>query len=451
MPRGSFRRLFHSAFTQLLVITLAAGLAVTLTVLVGFASFRFHSLSHLDRNLLLYTQYLLRDLGDPPDSDAAARIARETGMVIRFDHPGRSWQTPPGDADLVLDRAWMRRHDNGIWSGHHRGHYFIRLDHGGGELTFISPRKIKRLENAGWVLALMAGALLIILGAAYFFIRRVLAPLRPLEAGVRALTAGRLDHRVSETGAGEFQDLAGAFNTMARRLSRLLASKEHLLLDMSHELRSPLTRLKVQLEFVADAEMRDALSADVAEMEAMVSAILEEARLRSSAAALDLQSIDLADLIRSVADDFADRPPGLVYQAGPSVVVRVDADKMRMVLRNLLDNAYKHTPEGADPVVVSHSSGAQGVRIVVKDQGEGIPDTAMPHLFEPFFRADASRSRRTGGYGLGLSLCKAVIDAHDGRIDITSTAGRGTRVVITLPAPQLPVSARPAIPAGRPR
>jgi signal transduction histidine kinase len=122
-----------------------------------------------------------------------------------------------------------------------------------------------------------------------------------------------------------------------------------------------------------------------------------------------------------------------------------------MVLRNLLDNAYKHTPEGADPVVVSHSSGAQGVRIVVKDQGEGIPDTAMPHLFEPFFRADASRSRRTGGYGLGLSLCKAVIDAHDGRIDITSTAGRGTRVVITLPAPQLPVSARPAIPAGHPR
>ena len=114
--------------------------------------------------------------------------------------------------------------------------------------------------------------------------------------------------------------------------------------------------------------------------------------------------------------------------------VRADRDKLRLVLRNLLDNAMKHTPEDGESVAVSVIIKTGNVYITIEDRGEGIPDTALPFLFEPFFRADASRSRKTGGFGLGLSLCKTVVDAHKGRIEITSTPGEGTRVVVILPS-----------------
>jgi len=140
-------------------------------------------------------------------------------------------------------------------------------------------------------------------------------------------------------------------------------------------------------------------------------------------------------LIRSITNDFKDQPPGFVCKGLEQVHVRADGEKMRMVLRNLLDNALKHTPKEGDPVAISLAKQKDSVEIVIEDFGEGIPEAALPHLFEPFFRSDSSRSRKTGGYGLGLSLCKAVIDAHKGRIDISSVLGKGTRVLITLPLP----------------
>jgi signal transduction histidine kinase len=435
MGRRRFKRLFHSAFTKLLVTILVAGVAITLIVLVGFSLVRFQGLSYLNRNLRLYAEYMIRDMGDPPEYDRAAEIARRTGFSIRFDHPGRGWQIGKVPGSLNLDRAWMRRHDNGVWTGYHHGHVIIRLHHGGGDLLFIGARSGKNHENAGWVLAFMTAGLLVILTAAYLYIRRVLKPLRTLQSGVEALTTGRLDHRVAVAGDDEFQDLTEALNTMAKRLSDLLTSKEHLLLDMSHELRSPLTRMKVQLEFLPADEAREALRADVAEMETMVSTILEEARLRGSATALNLAEIELSQLIRSVGDDFKDRSPGIVTGALEPIRLRADGEKMRMVVRNLLDNAMKHTPAGGDPVTIAMARQKEAVDIVIQDHGEGIPAAALPHLFDPFFRVDSSRSRKTGGYGLGLSLCKAVIDAHKGRIDISSIPAEGTRVVISLPLP----------------
>lgn len=433
MHRRRFKRLFHSVFTKLLVTILVAGTAITLIVGVGFSVIRFHSLSDLDRNLLLYAEYLTRDLGDPPDFDRAREISRRTGFTVRFDHPDRPWQTGTIPGSFQFKRARVRSHGKGIWTGHHRGSFFIRLPRSGGELMFIAPREARDHENAGWILAAMAAALSAVLAAAYFFIRRVLKPLRTLETGVEALTAGRLDHRVPEAGDDELRDLAAAFNTMAGRLSELLNSKERLLLDMSHELRSPITRVKVQLEFLQDEEIREALRADVVEMEAMVTAILEEARLRTAAAALNLEKVEMAELIRSVAAEFKDRSPGTVCEVLEPAPVRADRQKMRTVLRNLLDNALKNTPAGGDPVAVSMNRNKDGVAIIIADRGEGIPEAALPHLFEPFFRADSSRSRKTGGYGLGLSLCKAIIDAHKGRIEVTSRVGSGTQVTVTLP------------------
>ncbi len=204
------------------------------------------------------------------------------------------------------------------------------------------------------------------------------------------------------------------------------------MLDVSNELRSPITRLKVQLEFLDDADLRESLSSDVAEMETMVTTLLESARMRHAAASLNLKPVSMGELIRSLASDIKDRLPGIVL--GPLVdePVQADPEKMKIVWRNLLDNGLKHTPEDGPAVSVSMVENPDCLAIVVEDRGEGIPASALSHLFEPFFRPDISRSRKTGGYGLGMSLCKAIVDSHGGTIDLVSSRGEGTRVTVTL-------------------
>jgi signal transduction histidine kinase len=141
----------------------------------------------------------------------------------------------------------------------------------------------------------------------------------------------------------------------------------------------------------------------------------------------------MGDLVRSLASDFKDRLPGVVL--GPLVdePAKADPQKMRIVLRNLLDNGLKHTPEEGPAVSISMAEKPDRLEIVVQDRGEGIPESEWPHLFEPFYRPDVSRSRKTGGFGLGLSLCKAIVDAHGGTIDLVSTPGEGTRVTVSIP------------------
>ncbi len=439
-----FKRLFHSVFTKLLVIILVAGLAITVTLVAGFAFIRFHSLGHLDRNLIMYGDYLKQDLGDPPDLTRAEQIAQCTGMAIAFDHPENGWKTAGFPAGLPLERAHVRWGDGSIRAGHLRAHTFIRIQHAGGNLIFISPHWSKDNENFAWqAFVAMAAALLVILAAAYFFIRRMVRPLHDLRTGVEHLGAGRLEYRVPQSGHDEFAGLSEAFNTMAGRLNALMNNKEQLLLDVSHELRSPLTRLKIQVEMLRDDEIRESLKADLNEMEAMVTTILEQARLRNTAGALATESTDMAGLIKAVAGEFGHRRPGVIIGPVESVRTQVDPDKMRGVLRNLIDNALKNTPEDGEPVAVSlaRDEHDNSLTIIVADKGAGICESALPHLFEPFYRTDASRSRKTGGFGLGLHLCKAVIDAHDGEIDVSSTPGKGTRVKVSIPVnPELQYS-----------
>ena len=427
------KRLFHSVFTRLLIVTLIAGMAITFTVVVGFIAIRVHSKGALERNLLLYVEYLTDDLGVPPDEKRAREIARRTGMTISYAHADRSWQTGPPPRFFNPNRAWVRQRSPGIWLGSSKGHHFVRIFHGGGELTFIAPRDIRHGEVAGWILAGMAATLALVLGGAYWVIRQALGPLRTLKAGVDQAGRGKLDHRIPRSGSSEFRDLADAFNAMAERLDRLLHSKEQLLLDVSHELRSPLTRLKVQLEFLKDTEMRDSLGSDVAEIEAMVTSILESARMRHADSVLNLESVDMGELVRSILADFADIRPGVAVGVLADVSVVVDPEKIKTVLRNLLENALKHTPEDGPKVSIAMTAWPNSIKVVVEDRGEGIPAEALPHLFEPFYRPDVSRSRKTGGYGLGLGLCKAIVDAHGGSIDLVSSPGEGTTVTVSLP------------------
>jgi signal transduction histidine kinase len=432
MHHKSFKRVFHSVFTKLLVTIVISGIAITFLVIGGYMQLRKHSLESLDQNLSLYLDYLIAELGDPPSLANAIDISHRTGAIIQYDSPGNQWKTADIPSTLNLKRARTFSRDPERIIGLYRGNHFVQIHRGDKRLLFILPWAVEDKAVIVKQLAGMGVLLAAILGAAYFYIRRVLKPIRDLKVGVETIGSGNLEHRVPLGPDNELRDLARAFNQMAERLEALLKVKEQLLLDVSHELRSPLTRLKVGLEFIPEGEDRESLSEDILGMEKMITEILEAAKVRKSAAALNLTLVKPATLVRTLLADYENRLPRVIAENLLETELMLDLDKIEMVLRNILDNALKYSSPKGDKVVISMSMEKHILKIIIRDNGIGIPEDALPFIFEPFFRVDDSRTRKTGGYGLGLSLCKAIMSAHGGEIDITSAPGKGTQVVLAF-------------------
>jgi signal transduction histidine kinase len=192
----------------------------------------------------------------------------------------------------------------------------------------------------------------------------------------------------------------------------------------------------VALEMSPDGAGKESIRDDVAEMDAMIGEILEAARLDSPHGKLIREETDLGALTAEAARGFTGRRPGLKVldaKGHASLVARVDRKRARKVLANVIDNALKYSAASEREVEVSFAPFEDVVGISVRDYGLGIPDDVKERLFEPFYRADPSRSRDTGGYGLGLSLCKRIMEAHEGRIEITGPPGGGTEVTVFFP------------------
>jgi len=214
----------------------------------------------------------------------------------------------------------------------------------------------------------------------------------------------------------------------------MLHTKEQLLLDVSHELRSPLTRVKVALEFLPDSQAKESIAGDVAEMEKMINEILETARMHHLHAKLKLEHVGLADLLKIVLSEFEHGPPGVQIDDIPNeIVVKIDPEQIKTVFNNILTNAVKYSNPDSEPVRISVKRRPPNIMVQIADNGIGIPQDELPFIFEPFYRVDKSRTKDTGGYGLGLSLCKTIMEAHGGRIEIDSTPNVGTTVTLFFP------------------
>jgi signal transduction histidine kinase len=418
------RPLFRSVFVKLVSIMLA--LAFTLLALVGgfFVLIVYPHLSFTTERLI--NEYTRTFIASSPDLAAAQDAARRLDVEIRYEGPRGTWSTStqlPTIADVRSGKA--RGNPAGL-------DYEMETAPAGG--TYLFVWKFGQLNRGVhnkllWLLLfLMIGVVL----AAYAFQRRLLRPIRWLDAGVADLSSGRLDVAVPVRTHDEFGVLTEAFNQMVERVRQMVRARDQLLLDVSHELRSPLTRMKVALEFLPEGEQRAGMAGDVDEMERMVSELLELERLRDGRGVRMVRQ-DLLPLLREVAAEFRDRPPGVhVSLTERELMLDIDAEKMRTVLRNLLENAFKYSLPDSRPVELSTSQTGDGIVVRVSDDGPGIPESDVESIFEPFFRVDRSRSKSTGGYGLGLSICKRIMEAHGGTITVERNAGRGTTFLLKL-------------------
>jgi signal transduction histidine kinase len=303
-------------------------------------------------------------------------------------------------------------------------------------ISLVQPtihRQISPVTAHVWLLVLSLLVMFAVVLTTQLVLRKLLRPLRVLNEGVTRLGEGDLSVTVPQTTHDEFGTLTDAFNRMAGRVREMITARDQLLVDVSHELRSPLTRMKVALELMPDDAQRARLSSDVAEMERMIGGLLELERLRTGrGVTLDRQ--DIVPILRELVATFEGRAPGVELCARDgSVVVDVDAEQLRTVIRNLLENAMKYSLADSRAIRVTVDGDGDATQIRVADDGVGIPSEDAERIFEPFFRVDRSRSKESGGYGLGLSICKRVMEAHGGRIALEPGAARGSTFVLSFP------------------
>jgi signal transduction histidine kinase len=296
----------------------------------------------------------------------------------------------------------------------------------------------------GWPDGVGLAALLVVLfvavaGGAWPVVRRLTRRLEALKLGVEAFGAGALHQRVAEDGRDEVAALGASFNRAATRIEALLRAHQSLLANASHELRSPLARLKMALAMLEDAApaqrpgLRQEIDTNIAELDALVEEVLLAGRL-DAAAALDRR--DPVDLLALAAEEAA--RVGALAQ-GDDVRVLGDERLLRRAVRNLLENARRY---GGSEVEVEVAARGGTVEVRVCDRGPGVPEAYRERIFEAFFRLPG-HAERTGGVGLGLSLVRQIAERHGGAVCCTAREGGGSRFVLSLPAAAAPASSRP--------
>ncbi len=256
-------------------------------------------------------------------------------------------------------------------------------------------------------------ALLVVTGLAFGGIRHMVRPLHALAMGAEAFRRGEFSHRVPIIHGDEIGDLAARFNQMAADIQAMLDGKRALLLAISHELRSPLTRARLHAELVEEGASRDALLQELAQMRDLITSLLESERLGSGHRALQRADCDLAALVQEQAQ------PGVVLSIEPDLpVLKLDRLRVQLLLRNLLHNALRHNDGTRGAVQLGLVREGAGVRLTVRDFGPGVPPAALAQLGQPFYRPDEARTRGEGGVGLGLCLCRLVAEAHGSELQL---------------------------------
>jgi len=357
-------------------------------------------------------------------TDSAGQVVADSsgelmGKLYRPDEPGMLFSPP--------------------WQGSSLGTLYISPEQSAG---FPSPTGLSEAISR----YLIWGALIAIgiaLLATFFLSRRISSPVKALTLAARRLGQGDLSQRVNFKDKGEVGELAQAFNSMATELGRTEELRRNMVADAAHELRTPLSNIRGYLEAIRDG---------VKEPDAETICSLNEEAVMLSRLVGDLQELSLAEAGELKMECHAEEITALIKQAAALVQAQaakkgvlvsldlpdriskanIDYNRISQVLRNLLENAIVHTNRDGTITVAARQQDGY-VEVSVSDTGEGIPAQDIPYIFERFYRVDKSRTRATGGSGLGLTIAKRLVEAHGGEISVQSELGKGSRFSFTLP------------------
>ena len=427
-------RIQHSLSAKLVVLFICAGAILLLLVgLIVGKGFSKHFRSSTQPFMMHYVELMGHRLGSPPELEKALQVTRNTPVEIHVFGPDSRWTTAPQQLDrsqLVVtvdnsddDRA-ARFQLNRIGE-----RIILQTREGEFEIYFEINDGNNGASGADYNLVILL-CVLGVLVLMYYATRAIFLPIQEIQRGVRLFGEGNFSHKISKTRNDQLGDLTDSINRMAGDIYQMLEAKRQFLLGISHELRSPLTRCKVNLALIEDSPARNEVDHDIQAMDDLIEELLESERLNSPHTVIEVRELRVDELVQQVIDTEFDQHP-LICKLD-AISAQIDPARTRLLVRNLVQNAIKYN-DGDESPRVTLSQISKGFQLIVRDYGKGIPREHIPFLTEPFYRADPSRQRLTGGYGLGLYLCRMIMQAHSGTIEIKSTPGNGTRITCNFP------------------
>ncbi len=401
--------------------------------------------SLISGHLSLHVDYVRQDIGSPPRIDRAIAITQKVPVDIRIKGPDLDWASDPNfpeAGDLSFGTSSFFGEEPGSWLDELENvefavldkHRFMKIIQGPYAIIVSTPRIADRSSRLDFLPIILSIGLLL-LALAYVFVRYLFRPIDSIREGTARIGKGDFDHRIDDFRNDQLGDLAQDVNKLAADVRGMLDAKRQLLLGISHELRSPLSRLRLSLEFIDDGEGKENLRAEITEMEQIVSTLLEAERLNTRHASLNRTEVNVRELVDQLVDTYFARDKARieVQFADDSIVANVDDTRLILLIKNLLSNALRYSGEDSGPVSLEVSQEQGDLVIQVRDHGPGFSRQQADNIGEPFFRGDPSRTRQTGGAGLGLYLTKLVVEAHGGTLELDGTYTDGACLVVRLP------------------
>ncbi|MFZ5691896.1 MAG: ATP-binding protein [Pseudomonadota bacterium] len=392
--------------------------------------------------------YLMHQLRLPPGREPMIAVdeaggPRSSGRRFRDlpDAGGREFGRGPGMGRGRMMREHEDERERSEWRGRERDRRMPMMMRARGLEVAVPLRDGQWLffatalpqSNSGFSYQFLISMLvmaLFIVAISIWAVRRMTAPLAAVAQAAERLGRDVNAPPLAESGTAEMKQAASAFNTMQARLRALIENRTRMLAALSHDLRTPLTLLRLRAENVENAEERDKMLATIADMDAMIGATLQYAR--EQAADEPRRATDVTALVQSVVDDMADAGLDVAITQSQPLFVECQPTALKRALTNLIDNAVKYGKRAR----VSLTASPQAVEIAVEDDGPGIPEDQLAKVFEPFYRVEESRSRDTGGVGLGLAIARTVVEAQGGTLTLANRRPAGLRALIALPRSQ---------------
>lgn len=296
----------------------------------------------------------------------------------------------------------------------------------GSWVTFGSDAFAQTSSSEHDVLGSLTAMAVGILIVSVLLVRSITAPLRILAAAADRIGTDISTQPAEETGPREIRHVAKAFNGMQARIRRLIDDRTQTLAAVSHDLKTPITRLRLRAEFVKDGDLRRMIDGDLDEMERMIDSTLAFLR---GAGGEESRAIDIGSVLRTICDEAADAGHDVVLTGNERAALYCKPLAIKRAFSNLIDNAVKY----GGLARVSLAEGPHELVVMIEDEGPGIAEREQERVFDPFYRIEGSRSRETGGTGLGLTLARTVVRTHGGDIALHNRPGGGLRVVVSLP------------------
>ena len=316
------------------------------------------------------------------------------------------------------------------------GAYFLSVEGGDGSwVVFTAETRfwgISRSARNGLALTLL---LAVVLGVSAVTAYQLSRPIRQFTDGLRRFGNDPRAAPMEAAGPREVRDAIRAFNAMQAQIQAFVSDRTTMLAAISHDLRTPLTRMRLRGELIQDEEQKKRLFRDVDDMQAMVASAL--AFFREEFQDEETTTFDLPELLHTVADDFADQGHPVSYDGVEHLAHTGKPFALKRAFGNLVENAVKYgASDGGGSPTLRLRRFAESVEVAILDNGPGIPAEAAEQVFAPFFRLERSRNRSTGGVGLGLTSARAVIQGHGGQVQLRNRPSGGLEVAVSLPAPK---------------